>query len=228
MRTPTSNVLLFALCVLSACVCLKFVNEGAADTLQVILFGSTAEICRNTLSRRLGWDLDVFAIVAAAAPLDYILHKGSPSWRLFGVGPCDKRRHKRTRYDGCAPLQAHACYRFASSGDPDIEKMLACHEGFQVSAGEAQQHVKQCHPDADLSWTGFDSCINTSTTSHEKADECLNFPLAMLNCIIRFGVEEKFLQVTENMESIHVQFEEHSKNGTKNGSAAYEMLQCYV
>lgn len=228
MRTLTSNVLLFALCVLSACVCLKFVNEGAADTLQVVLFGSTAEICRNTLSRRLGWDLDVFAIVAAAAPLDYLLHKGSPSWRLFGVGPCDKRRHKRTRYGDCAPLQAHACYRYGSSEKSDLGMMLACHEGLQVSAGDAQRHIKQCHSDADLSWKGFESCITTSTTSHESAEKCLDLPLALLNCVRRYGVEEQFLRVTEKMESIHVHVEENPNNGTDDVSPAYEKMQCYV
>lgn len=228
MQTLISNVLLFALCVLSACVWLKLYNEGTADTLQLFLFGSTEEVSRNILSQRLGWDVDIFAIAAAAAPLDYLLHKGSPSWRLFGVRPCDKRRHKRTSYGDCAPLQAHACYRYGSSGKTDLRMMLACHEGLQVSAGDAQRHIKQCHSDADLSWKGFESCITTSTTSHEKADDCLNFPLALLNCVRRYGVEEQFVRVTEKMESIHVHVEENPNNSTDDASPAYEKLQCYV
>jgi hypothetical protein len=76
---------------LSGCIWLKLFNEGASDKLQLTLFGATVQITRGILSRCLGWSMDIYTIIAAAAPLDYILRKGSASWRLVGVGVCSKQ-----------------------------------------------------------------------------------------------------------------------------------------
>lgn len=225
MRYSTSTISLFALCILSGCVWLKLFNEGASDTLQLTLFGSAVEITRGILSRRLGWSMEIYAITAAAAPLDYLLHKGSPSWRLLGVGPCDKRRHKQTRYGNCAPLQAHACYQYGTSVKPGFEIMADCYKAFSIPAKEASLHVQQCHPSVDLPWTGFESCLTASTELQGKAERSLEFPFVLVKCIERFGVAEQFVEVTENMETIKIR---QVSNATKSAGSADSHMKCIV
>ena len=225
MRFTASTAFVFAFCTLSTCVWLKLCREGGADALQLTLFGGAAAITREFLSRRLGCSVDLYAIIAAAAPLDYLLQKGSPSWQLLGVGPCDPRRHERTEFGGCAPLQAHACYRYGASRQLEFRTMAACHKALATSAGYARQHVEQCHSFADLSWRGFESCLTVATDIHNRTDRCLNFPLALLNCMMQYGVEEEFLRVTEHMESVQIKKMGHA---TESSELAESHMSCKV
>jgi hypothetical protein len=150
MRCSASTISLFALCILSGCIWLKLFNEGASDKLQLTLFGATVQITRGILSRRLGWSMDIYTVIAAAAPLDYILRKGSSSWRLVGVGSCSKQRQGETRYGSCAGLHAHACHRYGASAKPDFQMMASCYDAFRISVREAKHHVMHCHHSVDL------------------------------------------------------------------------------
>ncbi|GAB7325976.1 hypothetical protein MBLNU13_g10023t1 [Cladosporium sp. NU13] len=89
MRFSPLTILLCTLCTLPTCIFLKLTRESGADTLQLTLFGAFVALARDFLSQRLGCPVDLYAIVAAAAPLDYILDKGRAVWRVCGVaGAC--------------------------------------------------------------------------------------------------------------------------------------------
>lgn len=225
MRFSASTLLLFTLCTLPTCIFLKLTRESGADTLQLTLFGASVTLAREFLSRRLGCTVDLYAVIAAAAPLDYILYKGSPSWRLLGVGPCDKRRHKQGRFGGCVALQASVCYRFGASGKVDLGTMEGCFSALEIGAGEARGHFEQCHSDADLSWKGFESCLTASMDFGNRTERCVDFPIVMLNCMGRYGVEEEFLEVTAKMERFKV---EKVGNATEENDLAQRNMKCIV
>jgi hypothetical protein len=117
-----------------------------------------------------GCSVDLYAIIAAAAPLDYFLQKGSPTWQLLGVGLCDERRDERTQFGRRAPLQAHACYRHGASGNVDFGMMAACYQAGGVSATKTKHHAQQCHPSVDLPWKGVESCLTTSTDYNNRTE----------------------------------------------------------
>lgn len=226
MRFSASTILLFTLCTLPTCIFLKLTRESSgASTLQLTLFGAFVALAREYLSRRLGCTVDLYAIIAAAAPLDYILNKGSPSWQLLGVGPCDKRRHEQGRFGGCAALQASVCYQYGASGGLDFGMMDGCHQALQTSAGQAQRHAERCHADADLPWKGFESCLTSSMDFGNRTERCVDFPVVMFNCMGRYGVEEEFLEVTAKMERFKV---EKVGNATGGDELDQRNMKCIV
>jgi hypothetical protein len=225
MRYSSSTILLFALCILSGCIWLKLFNEGASDKSQLTLFGATVHITRGILSRRLGWSMDIYTIIAAAAPLDYILRKGSSSWRLVGVGRCSKQRHGETRYGSCAGLQAYACHRYGASAKPDFQMMASCYNAFHISARDAKLHVQHCHPSEDLPWTSFSSCYLASIESHDHAERSIDLSSVLENCIERFGVGEQFVEAIQNSESIQAN---KVGDATQDSGSMGSYMQCRV
>ena len=227
MRFSASTVLLFTLCTLPTCIFLKLTREssGAASTLQLTLFGAFVALAREFLSRRLGCTVDLYAIIAAAAPLDYILNKGSPSWQLLGVGPCDKRRHEQGRFGGCVALQAHVCYAYGASGRLSFGTMAGCYWALGVGAGDARKHVEQCHSDVNLPWKGFESCLTSSMDFGNRTERCVDFPVVMFNCMGRYGVEEEFLEVTAKIERFKV---EKVGNATEGDELDQRNMKCIV
>ena len=225
MRFSPSTILLFTLCTLPTCIFLKLTRESGADTLQLTLFGAVVAVAREFLSRRLGCTVDLYAIIAAAAPLDYILNKGSPSWQLLGVGPCDKRRHGQGRFGGCVALQAHVCYRYGASGRVDLGTMEGCYWALGVGAGGAKGHFEQCHAGWDLPWKGFESCLTASMDFGNRTERSVDFPIVMLNCMGRYGVEEEFLEVTAKMERFKVK---KVGNATEDDELAQRNMKCIV
>lgn len=227
MRFSASTVLLFTLCTLPTCIFLKLTRESGADNLQLTLLGASVALAREFLSRRLGCTVDLYAIIAAAAPLDYIFNKGSPSWRLLGVGPCDKRRHEQGRFGGCMALQASVCYIYGASGGLDLGMMEGCYWALGVGAGDARRHFEQCHSDDDgqLPWKGFESCLTTSMDFVNRTERCVDFPLVMVNCMGRYGVEEEFLEVTAKMERFQI---EKVGNVTEENDLAQRNMKCIV
>lgn len=188
MRLTASNVALFLLCTFFVCAYLKLLGEGQASPLQLTFAAWGEEATRNFLSRRSGSPIHLYAVITAAAPMDYVLRRASPSWPLFGVGPCDKRRTRLTEIGGCISLHAHACYRFGASGKLDLHTMAACYEVLQVSAGEARDHAHLCHKDAELAWPGVASCITIQQRRFEQRNQSFDGPVILNNCAKRFGV----------------------------------------
>ena len=103
--------------------------------------------------------------------------------------------------------------------------MAACHGALGASAGYARRHVEQCHSFADLSWRGFESCLTIATDTHDRTERCLEFPVALLNCMMQYGVEEGFLRVTENMESVQIKKTGHA---TESSELAESHMSCRV
>ena len=225
MRFSPSTALLFTLCTVPTCIFLKLTRESSADALQLALFGTAAALAREFLSRRLGCTIDLYAIMAAAAPLDYILDKGSPSWQLLGVGPCDKRRHAQGRFGGCVALQASVCYRYAASGKVDWAMMEGCYRALGIGAGDAEKHFEQCHFDADLPLKGFESCLTTSMVCGDRMGSSVDFPVVVLACMGRYGVEEEFADVTAKMERFEVN---KVGNSTEGDGLAEGHMKCAV
>jgi hypothetical protein len=225
MRYSASTISLFALCIMSGCIWLKLFNEGASDKLQLTLFGATVHITRGILSRRLVWSMDIYTIIAAAAPLDYILRKGSSSWRVVGIGPCSKKRHGETRYRSCAGIQAYACHRYGASAKPDLQMMASCYDAFRISVKEVKDHVRQCHASVDLPWNSFSSCYLASMESHDHAERSIALSSVPENCIERFGVGEQFIEATENSESIRVN---RVGDATQDSGSTGSYMQCRV
>lgn len=213
MRLSASTALLFTLCTLPTCIFLKLTRESGADTLQLTLFGAVVAVAREFLSRRLGCTVDLYAIMAAVAPLDYILNKGSPSWQLLGVGPCDKRRHEQGRFGGCVALQASVCYRYGASGKLDWAMMEGCYRALGVGAGDAERHFEQCHTYADLPLKGFESCLTASMDRGNRTGRSVDFPVVVLACMGRYGVEEEFADLTAKMEGVKVKKVGNSMEG---------------
>jgi hypothetical protein len=225
MRYSASTISLFALCILCGCIWLKLFNEGASDKLQLTLFGATVQITRGLLSRRLGWSMDIYTIIAAAAPLDYILRKGSSSWRVVGVGPCSKKRRGGTRYGSCAGLQAYACHRYGASARPDFQMMASCYDAFRTSVKRASDHVRRCHHPVDLPWTTFSSCYLASMEPHDHAERSIDLSSVLENCIERFGVGEQFIGATENSEFIRVT---RVGDATQDSGSTGSYMQCRI
>jgi hypothetical protein len=96
--------------------------------------------------------------------------------------------------------------------------MAACHKALATSAGYARQHVEQCHSFADLSWRGFESCLTVATDIHNRTDRCLDFSLALLNCMMQYGVEE-------HMESVQIKKMGHA---TESSELAESHMSCKV
>jgi hypothetical protein len=225
MRFSASTALLFTLCTLPTCIFLKLTRESGADTLQLTLFGAVVAVAREFLSRRLGCTVDLYAIMAAAAPLDYILNKGSPSWQLLGVGPCDKRRHEQGRFGGCVALQASVCYRYGASGKLDWAMMEGCYRALGVGAGDAERHFEQCHSDADLPLKGFESCLTASMDWGNRTGRSVDLPVVVLACMGRYGVEEEFADLTAKMEGVEVK---KVGNSTEGDGLAERHMKCAV
>lgn len=194
MRPTISNGLLFLLCTFFACAWVKLFNERNPTAIQLGFFGTSEEVTRKFLSRRLGWPVSLSTILTAAAPLDYLLLKGTSSWRLFGVGPCDSRRSKHTERGGCMPLQAHACYLYGASMSPDLQRMADCYDVMQVSAGEAKRHAHECHPNSDLPWDGFAGCIDTGRGLEKRRKQSNGFSSELhmlMMCAKSYGIEDE-------------------------------------
>lgn len=198
-----STALLFALSTVIACVLLKIIREGGLPTIHVVFIAACEEVTRYLLSRRLGSVVDSLAIGAAAAPLDYILTLASPSWRLLGVGPCDTRRKRKTKFGGCAHAEAHACYSRHANGKANFVSMAACYNLLEVPAGEAKAHYQHCHKSSQLSRNGFFACVGTKLKQRDDAsDRCYDVGLLMANCARQYGAMDEWAEIVETLGAI--------------------------
>lgn len=191
MRITVLNAALFLLSTFFVCAYLKMIGEGNSSGIQLTFATWGEEAARQYLSRRSGKPIHIYAVIIAAAPLDWILHQASPSWPLFGVGPCDKRRTKLTDNGGCTASHAYACYRHSASGKIDFGTMAACYEILDIPAGEAKNHVKQCHKDEELAWQGVASCVSVQTRRFEQRNQSFAWMYVFVQCVERFGVIEE-------------------------------------
>lgn len=203
MRASTANVFIFFCCAFLACVFIRLKDEGAASA-QLMFPAMAEEILRLFLSTRLGYAVDVLAVAAAAAPLDFLLNNMSPSWPLLAVGPCDKRRHKMTDYGGCAALHAHACYDRGASYGVDLESMAICHNSLGVSAGEAKRHYLQCHTPEELPWAGTRACMGSELKVVKETGNRQRFLEAMIMCATRYRVKEEFIEEIKALDNVQV------------------------
>lgn len=198
-----STALLFALSTVIACVLLKIIREGGLPTIHVVFVAACEEVTRHLLSRRLGSVVDSLAIGAAAAPLDYILTLASPSWRLLGVGPCDTRRKRQTKFGGCAHAEAHACYSRHANGKANFVGMAACYDLLQVPAGEATAHFERCHKSSQLSRNGFFACVGTKLKQKdEMSDRCYDVGMLMAKCARQYGALDEWAEVVETLKAV--------------------------
>ena len=129
-------------------------------------------------------------------------------------------------------LQANVCYRYGASGGLDLGMMEGCYRALGVGAGDAKRHVEQCHSNDDdddddgkLPWKGFESCLATSMDFGNQTERSVEFPLVMVNCMGRYGVEEEFLEVTAKMERFKV---EKVGDATEGDELARRNMKCVV
>jgi hypothetical protein len=161
MRRMICNSLLFILCTAFTSYFIQ-VARGALSTTyeppllksdmiyaakraaQLTFSGLGEEVARHLLSR-LGAPIDLYIIIIAAAPLDYLLTQAVPSWDLVGLPPCDQKLSIAGTFGGCAYFQASFCYQYSAAGVVDFHEMETCYKQHRISVREAHAHSQQCH-----------------------------------------------------------------------------------
>jgi len=77
-----------------------------------------------------------------------------------------------------------------------------------------------------LPWKGFESCLTASTDYNNRMGRGVCFLRVLVDCVERYGVEEEFLDATDEMESI--QIKRVMSNTTDGASPAEHQLKCDV